>query len=225
MDQQGNSCMLGEQKKEMNEGGNPLIHSESGWTRVIPLVCCASTGDRSSLSIIHPLGWCLLCQKKGSRREAILLTWTLSIVHCHLAKGDMAPALHVNKERDGGLMLLTLILSVTHPLLVATWPTATWFLFHVWKKRGGGEVYFSPQLYCEQWQQHALSLSGWHGTSNNMPGHHHPLLLFVRQAGDVALDLCHVQSETTCANGLVKWHWAVVGTVEQWWQEVVGVML
>jgi len=115
MDQQGDSCMLGEQKKEMNKGGNSLVHSESGQTRVIPLVCCASTGARSSPSIICPLGWCLLCQKKGSGREAILLTWTLSIVCCHVAKGDMAPALHVNKERDGGLMLLTLILSVVHP--------------------------------------------------------------------------------------------------------------
>jgi len=115
MDQQGNSCMLGGQKKEMNKGGNPLVHSESGWTRVIPLICHASMGARLSPSIIRPLGWCLLCQKKGSRREAILLTWTLSIVHCHVAEGDMAPASHVNKERDGGLMLLTLILSIVHP--------------------------------------------------------------------------------------------------------------
>jgi len=74
---------------------------------------------------------CLLCQKKGSRREAILLTWTLSIVRCHLAEGDMAPASHVNKERDGGLMLLTLILSIVHPVLVAMWLMATWLLFCV----------------------------------------------------------------------------------------------
>jgi len=42
--------------------------------------------------------------------------------------------------------------------------------------------------------------------SINVPGHHHPLSLFVHQAGDVALDLFHVQSETAYANGLVKWH-------------------
>ena len=187
---------------------------------------CSST----SSSICHcPCGsfivLCLLCQKKGSGKEAILLTWTLSIVRCHLAKGDMAPASHVNKERDGGLMLLTLILSIIHPLLVATWPTATWLLFHVWKKRGGGEVYFSPRLYCEQWQQHALSPSGQHGTSVNVPGHRHPLLSFVCRGGNVVLDLRHVGSETACANGLVKWHWAVVGAVERWWWEVVAVTL
>jgi len=72
--------MLGEQKKEMNEGGNPLVHLECGQTRVIPLVCHASMGARLLPSVIRPLGWCLLCQKKGSRREAILFTWMLSII-------------------------------------------------------------------------------------------------------------------------------------------------
>ena len=77
----------------------------------------------------HPVF--VVSKKKGSGREAILLTWTLSIVRCHLAEGDMAPALHVNKKRDGGLMLLTLILSVVHSLLVAMWLTVTWLLFCV----------------------------------------------------------------------------------------------
>jgi len=86
-------------------------------------ICCCLCGSSIVL--------CLLCQKKESGREAILHTWKLSIVHCHLAEGDMAPALHVNKERDGGLMLLTLILSIVHLLLVAMWLTATWLLFHV----------------------------------------------------------------------------------------------
>jgi len=114
------------------------------------------------------------------------------------------------------------------PSFIATLPKVTWPLHHMWIRRemgGGGEVYFSPQLYCERWWQHASSPSGRHDTSINMPGHCHPLLLFIRQAGDVVLDLRCVWSETVCANGLVKWHWAVVGTVEQWWQEVVGVML
>jgi hypothetical protein len=32
--------------------------------------------------------------------------------------------------------------------------------------------------------------------------------------------LRHVLSETTGANGLVKWHWAVVGVVEWWWAQL-----
>jgi len=70
-----------------------VISTHHRYSLTSSFICCCPCG----LFVVL----CLLCQKKGSGREAILLTWMLSIVHCHLTKGDMAPALHVNKERWG----------------------------------------------------------------------------------------------------------------------------